>query len=150
MSPWAVHATVACVIEREGKYLLVEERDKTTGTLVFNQPAGHLDEDESLNEAALRETSEETGWRVELIGIISVALYKSPANGNTYYRTTFLAQPIERIVDAVIDPDIHAVHWLGYEEIVAISARMRSPLVLASIERHKRGICFPLDLIDIP
>lgn len=148
MSTWTPHATVACVIEHEGKYLMVEERDKTTGAMVFSQPAGHLDEDESLRVAALRETLEETGWHVELLGVLSVALYKAPSNGVTYHRTTFLAKPIGLQANAVIDPDIHAVHWMDYEEIQTVSARMRSPLVLTSIERQRQGICFPLDLIN--
>ncbi len=63
MKQWAPHITVACVIEKDGKYLMVEERDKTSGALVFNQPAGHLEEGESIADAALRETLEETGWQ---------------------------------------------------------------------------------------
>ncbi len=62
MSTWTPRVTVATVIEREGRYLLVEERDKSTGKLVYNQPAGHLEQGESLAQAALRETREETGW----------------------------------------------------------------------------------------
>lgn len=147
MASWAPHATVACVIEKDGRYLLVEERDKTSGAMVFNQPAGHLEEGESLIEGALRETQEETGWRIDPVGVLSIALYTAPANGLTYYRTTFLAEPLQRIENAQLDPDIHAVHWLDYEAILAKSARMRSPLVLDSIERHRRGICYPLDLI---
>jgi ADP-ribose pyrophosphatase YjhB (NUDIX family) len=148
MKQWAPHATVACVIEKDGKYLMVEERDKFSGEMVFNQPAGHLEEGESISDAALRETLEETGWRVELIGLLSIALHTAPNTGITYYRTTFLAKPLAPVENAILDPDIHAVHWLDYESIVARSASMRSPLALAVIERHRQGISYPLDLIQ--
>lgn len=146
MEKWQPHITVATVIVRDGKYLMVEERDKTSGKLVFNQPAGHLDPDESLAAAALRETLEETGWQVELQGVLGIALYTAPGNGVTYYRTTFLASPLHPVADARLDPDIHAVHWLDYEEILASSASMRSPLVISDIQRHRSGVFYPLDL----
>ncbi len=149
MAQWAPHVTVACVIVRDGKYLMVEERDKLSGELVFNQPAGHLEDGESVTEAALRETWEETGWRVELTGVLSVALHRAPGNNTTYFRTTFVARPLSRDESAEIDPDIHAVHWLDYEAILARSARMRSPIALAVIEQHRRGIVYPLDLIHV-
>ena len=148
MNRWSPRATVACVVaDHDGRYLLVEERDKQSGELVFNQPAGHLEEGESITGAALRETLEETGWVIELQGIIGVALYTAPNNGLTYHRTTFVAAPLRCLENAHLDPDIHAVHWLDYESILAMSAKLRSPLVLASIERHRLGICYPLDLI---
>lgn len=147
MQQWVPHITVACVIHSDGKYLMVEERDKFSGELVFNQPAGHLDDGESISDAAVRETLEETGWRVELTGVLCMALHRAPTTNITYYRTTFLATPLERVENAVIDVDIHAVHWLDYEEILARSVRMRSPIALAVIERHRQGICYPLDLI---
>lgn len=144
---WPPHITVATVVEQDGKYLLVEERDKTSGDMVFNQPAGHLEEGETITAAALRETLEETGWQVELLGLLGIALYTAPVNGITYYRNTFIARPLKAVENAVIDTDIHAIHWLEYEAILGKSARMRSPLVLAAIEQHRRGICYPLDLI---
>jgi len=147
MQQWVPHITVACVIHKDGKYLMVEERDKFSGELVFNQPAGHLDDGESISDAAVRETLEETGWRVALTGVLCMALHRAPTNNITYYRTTFLATPLERVENAVIDADIHAVHWLDYEEILDRSARMRSPVALAVIERHRQGIFYPLDLI---
>ncbi len=147
MSQWVPHVTVATVIEQGGRYLLVEERDKFSGNLVFNQPAGHLEPAETLAQAALRETLEETGWVIELVGILGVALYAAPANNITYLRTTFLGRPLREVADATLDADIHATHWLDYEAIAANSDRMRSPLVLASIEQHRRGICYPLDLV---
>ena len=88
MPDWHAHLTVACVVERDGRYLMVEERDKASGELVFNQPAGHLEPGETLAAAALRETLEETGWRIELSGVLGMALYTVPTSGVTYYRTT--------------------------------------------------------------
>ncbi len=146
MSSWHPSVTVATVVFKDDYYLLVEERDKTTGELVFNQPAGHLEPGESMEQAALRETVEETGWKVSLTGVLGMALYTAPANGITYYRTTFVADPVLPPENARIDPDIHAVHWLSYEDIVVNSVKMRSPMVLASIERHRHGLCYPLEL----
>ena len=148
MSEWKPHVTVAIVIVREGRYLLVEERDKHSGELVFNQPAGHLEQGETLAAAALRETLEETGWEVRLQGILGVALYTAPANGITYYRTTFIAEPIGPVTGAILDPDIHAVHWLDYETILANAARMRSAMVIADIERHRSGVTYPFDIMQ--
>ena len=74
MKQWRPHVTVATVIERGGNYLLVEERDKTTGVMVLNQPAGHLEAGETLAEAAIRETLEETGWTIELVGMLGLFL----------------------------------------------------------------------------
>jgi 8-oxo-dGTP pyrophosphatase MutT (NUDIX family) len=146
MSNQRPRVTVATVICHEGRYLLVEERDKTTGELVFNQPAGHLEPGESLQQGALRETLEETGWQVQLSGFLGIALYTA-ANGVTYCRNSFLARPIRALENASLDPDIVRIHWLSYEEIVARSDRMRSPLVLLTIEQQRQGVNFPLDLI---
>ena len=145
---WPPHVTVATVVESEGRFLMVEERDELAGGLVYNQPAGHLDPGERLLDAALRETREETGWEIELTGIVGVSLATAP-NGITYYRTSFAAKPLRALENAVIDPDIHAVHWMTYEEILANSARMRSPLVLPTLEQYRRGHCYPLELIYI-
>lgn len=148
MSTWKPNATVACVIEQNGRYLMVEERDKRSGRMVFNQPAGHLDQGETLQQAALRETREETGWEITLTGVLSIALYPSPDNGITYHRTTFSAEVSRELPGATLDPDIHAVHWLSFEEILALSDRLRSPLVLRSVERHRQGPAYSLDIIE--
>ena len=109
-------------------------------------PTCNIHYSESLPQAALRETLEETGWIVGLTGVLGLALYTAPTNGATYYRTTFLADPVSAEEGAELDPDITAVHWLTYEDIVQRADQLRSPLVLASIERHRRGLCFPLEL----
>ncbi|MEQ9463351.1 MAG: NUDIX hydrolase [Haliea sp.] len=150
MTDWYPHVTVATVVARDGRFLLVEERDKTSGRFVFNQPAGHLEPGESLQQAALRETLEETGWMVSLEGVLGLALYTAPSNGATYYRTTFRARALAPQDGAELDPDILAVHWLEYEAILANSARMRSPLVIAAIEQYRSGLRYPLDLIAPP
>jgi 8-oxo-dGTP pyrophosphatase MutT (NUDIX family) len=127
---------------------MVEERDELAGGLVFNQPAGHLEPGEGLLQAALRETLEETGWEVELTGLIGVSL-ATASNGITYYRTSFAARPLRPAEGAVLDPDIERIHWLSYEEIRNNSARMRSPLVLPTIEQYRKGHHYPLDFVYI-
>ena len=149
MSNWPPRVTVATVVERDGRYLIVEERDKTSGEMVFNQPAGHLEQGETLIDAAYRETLEETRWEVGLSAVLGIALYNAP-NGNTYLRHTFLATPEREQTGRELDPDITATHWMTYEELLAQSGKMRSPLVLAAIEQHRKGICYPLDLIYGP
>lgn len=142
---WQPHVTVATVIEQDDKYLLVEEQGN--GGLVINQPAGHLDPDESLLEAAVRETYEETGWRVALKGVVGIALYTSPLNGVTYHRTTFYADPVKHNPDIELDQGIERALWMTYEEMKAASARMRSHLVISAVEQYRQGHRYPLNMI---
>jgi len=139
--------TTACVVFREGRYLLVEERDKVTGRMVFNQPAGHLETGESIIEGAIRETREETGYLVSPSGFISMGLYSPPERPLTYLRVTLLAEIIDQVESATLDPDIHAIHWLNYDQIRAQSDKLRSPMVLDAVERHRSGQIHSLNLI---
>jgi ADP-ribose pyrophosphatase YjhB (NUDIX family) len=139
------HVTVATVIERDNKYLLIEE--SSNGRLVYNQPAGHLEADETLQQAALRETLEETGWEVELQGVVGMALYHSPHNGVTYHRSTFYASAINHHPEQELDEGIEGISWMSYEEMLANADNMRSPLVIKAVEQYRNGHRYPLDLI---
>jgi 8-oxo-dGTP pyrophosphatase MutT (NUDIX family) len=143
---WSPRVTVATIIERDQRYLMVYE--EADGKKVYNQPAGHLDPNESLQEAAVRETLEETGWDVKLTGLVGVNLYTSPANGLTYLRTTFIAEPLSHNANRHLDTGIIAAVWLTYEEIVARKAELRSPMTLQIIEDYRAGKRFPLEVID--
>lgn len=141
---WSAHTTVATVVENDGRFLLVEEIDgKRT---VINQPAGHLDEGESLFAAAIRETLEETAWHVTLTDFLGTYVYKAP-NDITYVRHCFIARPDRQEPDATLDSGIIAAHWLTLEQIKSGLFQARSPLVLKAIEDYLAGKKLPLDTI---
>jgi 8-oxo-dGTP pyrophosphatase MutT (NUDIX family) len=142
---WYAHVTVATVVEDNGRFLLVEEYQD--GRLVLNQPAGHLEPNESLIEAARRETLEETGWTVDVQGIVGIGLYTAPGNGVTYYRTAFHGKPLTHDPERELDQGILRAVWLPAEEIRAESARLRSHLVLQVIEHYLAGQRYPLSMI---
>jgi len=141
---WTPHATVACIVEQDDKYLLVEE--VSHGAQVFNQPAGHVDEHESILDAAVRETLEETAWKVKLTSLVGLYVYTAPQNGVCYHRYCFMAQPLEN-TGASLDKDIIAAHWLSYEDIKQRQEQLRSPLVLKCIEDARNKPAIPLDFI---
>lgn len=140
---WFPHVTVACVIPRNDEFLMVEEI--IGGKTVFNQPAGHLEEGESLQEAALRETREETAWQVCLESLIASYLWRMNAE-NSFLRFCFLAR-IEKQLPNKIDPAINATHWMSYDDIIENKDKLRSPLVLRSIEDYRAGMSQPLSTV---
>lgn len=141
---WQPDVTVATVVERDGLFLMVEER--VSGHLVFNQPAGHLEPDESIQDAALRETLEETGWDVQLTGFIGAYQWKAPESGKQYLRMAFAATPIQLNADRALDEGIVAAHWLSPDAIFELSKQHRSPLVWRVIEDYLAGQRYPLQL----
>ena len=114
---WQPHITVATIVEHEGKFLFVEEFKANQH--VFNQPAGHLEPNETLPQAALRETLEETAWEVELTGVVGIYLYTAPSNGVTYQRICFAARPVRHHADLALDSDIVRAVWLTRDELLA-------------------------------
>ncbi len=139
------HVTVATVVEDQGRFLLVEE--VADGRAVFNQPAGHLEADESLTQAALRETLEETGWDVELTAVTGIYLYTAPSNGVTYQRVCFAARPLRQRQNHLLDEGIIGPRWLTREELAAQPERWRSELVLRCIDDYLAKERYPLELI---
>lgn len=141
---WTPHATVAAIVEHDGHFLMVEERSE--GQIVFNQPAGHIEDNESILDALCRETLEETGWEVTPRHFLGMYTYKAPANGVTYYRFCFIAEPVTRRTEQ-LDDDIIAAHWLSHDALSNGTMTLRSPLVLRCVEDYRRGKRYPLDLI---
>ncbi|MFC5694608.1 NUDIX hydrolase [Pseudomonas sp. GCM10022186] len=144
---WQPHITVATVVEDQGRFLLVEE--EAGGRAVFNQPAGHLEADETLLQAALRETLEETGWEVELTAVTGIYLYTAPSNGVTYQRVCFAARPLRHHPERPLDDGIIGPRWLTRDELLAEKDRWRSHLVLRCIDDYLAGERFPLSLIRV-
>lgn len=142
---WQPDVTVACVIAREGRLLMVEER--VNGDVVLNQPAGHLEPDESLEAAAVRETLEETGWQVRLTNFIGAYQWKAPDSGRHYLRFAFAAQAIAHVPDRPLDTGIVRAVWMTPEELMAQQKRHRSPLVWRAVGDFLSGSRFPLDML---
>ncbi len=147
---WQPDVTVATVVVRDGRLLLVEER--VGGELVLNQPAGHLEPDESLEHAALRETREETGWDVRLTAFIGAYQWKAPARadgsaGRHYLRFAFSAEPEQHDPQAPLDDGIVRALWMTPEELDAARARHRSPLVWEAARDFLAGRRQPVDLL---
>lgn len=142
---WTPHATVAVIAEdNSGRFLMVEEISH--GRRVFNQPAGHVEEDEAILDAVRRETLEETGWLVEPRHFLGVYTYKSPGNGVTYYRFCYTVLPL-RQVSSQLDDGIVAAHWMSFEDIRHLGERLRSPIVLRCLEDYRKGRQYPLDVV---
>jgi 8-oxo-dGTP pyrophosphatase MutT (NUDIX family) len=142
---WAPHVTVATIVERDNRYLMVYE--EADGNKVYNQPAGHLEPNETLQAAALRETLEETGWTVKLTGVVGLNLYTAPSNGITYFRTTFIAEALSQDPTRQLDTGIIEAVWLTYEELLARKDQLRSPMTLQIIKEYRAGRRFPLEVV---
>lgn len=146
---WRPDVTVACIVRRGTRFLLVEEQVR--GELVINQPAGHLECGESLCAAALRETLEESGWTVELTGLVGIYQWTHPDNGGHFLRFTFAAEPLAHDAARPLDAGIVRALWMTREEIAGAGARLRSPMVLRGVDDYLAGRLQPLDgLVCLP
>ena len=142
---WCPHVTVASVIEDAGRFLMVEE--SIHGRLCLNQPAGHLEDGETLPEAARREALEETGWDVELEHLLCVQQWHSPVHDHHSVRFAFAGRAVREHPERSLDAGIVRAVWLSYAEIAAAPERLRSPLVLATLAAFRTGQRFPLTLL---
>ena len=146
---WRPSVTVAAIIERDGRFLIIEE--ETSGGLRLNTPAGHLDPGESLAEGCAREALEETAWHFKptaLVGVY-VARFVKQADGEdvTYLRFAFCGELGEHEPQRGLDEGIVRILWMTHEELRASAARHRSPMVLRCIEDYLAGVRIPLDRI---
>lgn len=142
--PHKFDLTVAAIAEREGRFLCVQER--VARRIVLNQPAGHLEDGETLIEAVVRETREETGRGFEPVAVTGVYLWRGPAN-RSILRVAFAGRVGEPHDGAVLDRTIIRTLWLNRDEIAARNGEHRSPLVLQCIEDYLRGVRYPLALL---
>lgn len=144
---WKPNVTVAAVIHREGRFLLVEE--ESDGHIVFNQPAGHLEESESLVDAVRREVLEETAREFYPESLIGVYLYPNRfVNNITYLRFCFAGLCSESHRERELDNGIIQTLWLTRAEIQHEDDKLRSPLVLKCIDDYLKGKHYPLDFLD--
>ena len=142
---WTPHVTVATIVEKDNQYLLVHEAPD--GHSVYNQPAGHLEDGESLIEAAARETLEETGWKITITEYLGMYRYIAP-NGITYLRHGFVAEADTFYPDQPLDEGIIEAVWMSYDDILTMESSMRSPMVKQLIEDYRSGKRYPLAVLN--
>ncbi len=140
-----VSVTVAAVIQNEGRYLLVEEQ--TEDGIRINQPAGHLEPDESIVEGAVRETLEETAYGFSPDGLVGIYRWRHPANGVTYVRFAVLRRVGSAPRRSRPRPGILRTLWLTPEQLRSSASTHRSPLVLRCVEDHLAGRRYSLDML---
>ncbi|QXP83402.1 NUDIX hydrolase [Methylococcus sp. Mc7] len=139
--------TVAAVIERHGRFLCVEERAGASPELVINQPAGHVEAAESVVEAAVRETLEETGWRLVPEAVTGIYLWRHPESGRSFLRIAITGRADAPVGEVRLDEGIERALWLSRDELLRERSRHRSPLVLHTVEDYLRGERHPLSLL---
>lgn len=142
---WKPNVTVAAVIEQDGKFLLVEEH--TSQGLKFNQPAGHLEANESLLKAVVRETLEESAYDFEPQYLIGVYRWHATASDITYLRFAYSGRILAHYAKQALDYGIVRAVWMTPDEIRASVSRHRSPLILQCVEDYLAGKKYPLELV---
>ena len=135
--PWNPEVTVAAIVERDSRFLMVEER--SSGRLVLNQPAGHLEDRETLIEAVIRETREETAWRLNPEALVGTYLWRSPESNRTFLRFAFCGSVDDHAGGQSLDTGIVRALWMSHDQLLAQPGRLRSPLVMRCLEDYLRG-----------
>lgn len=145
---WKPNVTVAALIERQGRYLLVEE--ETADGLRLNTPAGHLDPGESPADGCIRETLEETAHHFTPTALVGIYLARTRQPEDiTYLRFAFTGTLGAFEPARALDQGIVRTLWLTVDEIRASTVRHRSPLLLQGVEDHLAGRRYPLELVRV-
>lgn len=147
MNSFTPHITVATVVEDNGRFLLVHEKEHEQEQLCLNQPAGHVQAGETLPQAAFRETLEKTGWQVEITHYLGLYIYQATLGGAVYYRHCFSATPISHDRCLRLSARIEAVLWLAPDELHARRQEHSSPMVTRGLDDYLAGRRLPLDTI---
>ncbi len=142
---WKPNVTVAAIIEQDGKFLLVEEH--TSQGLRLNQPAGHLEANESLLQAVVREAREESAYEFEPQHLVGVYRWHAETSATTYLRFAYSGRILVEHIGQALDEGIVRTLWMTLEEIRASVPRHRSPLILQCVEDYLAGKRYPLELI---
>jgi len=144
-SQWKPNVTVAAVVEHDGAFLLVEEQ--TADGVRYNQPAGHLEAGESLVDAVIRETLEESAWRFTPAALVGIYQYHQANSGITYLRFAFTGELADHDASRKLDTGILRTLWMPAAEIRANRANHRSPLLMQCVDDYLAGRRYPLDLL---
>jgi len=148
MSRWRPSVTVAALIERDGRFLFVEE--EANGRRVLNQPAGHLGPGESLAQAVAREVLEETAHRFTPTGLVGIYRWRYDKEDVTFLRFAFNGR-VDGVEDGRrLDKEIIALAWLTPAELAARRTEHRSPLVQQCVDDYLAGRSFPLEVLSKP
>ncbi|MEO8018578.1 MAG: NUDIX hydrolase [Pseudomonadota bacterium] len=142
---WNPEVTVAAIVERDNRFLIVEER--SAGRLVLNQPAGHLEDRENLIDAAIRETREETAWRFRPEALVGTYLWRSPIDGRSFLRFAFCGPVDDHNPQQALDQGVVRALWMSHQQLLAQASRLRSPLVLSCLQDFLLGKRQPLDSV---
>ncbi len=137
--------TVAAIVQHEQRFLIVEERIR--GALLLNQPAGHVELGETLIDAVIREAREESAWDFRPVALVGTYLWRHPDNGRSTLRFAFCGSVANHDPTARLDRGVVRALWLTQRELNASAARMRSPLVLRSVEDFMAGHRYALDSV---
>ena len=137
--------TVAAIVERDGQFLFVEER--AGSRMVFNQPAGHVERGEQLVDAVVRETLEETAWTFHPQALVGVYVWEHPEKQRTFVRFAFCGRVGSHDPHRSLDRGIQRAIWMSRDQLLARSARLRSPMVTRCIDDYLAGHRYPLEVV---
>ncbi|MDH3977490.1 MAG: NUDIX hydrolase [Gammaproteobacteria bacterium] len=141
-----ISLTVAAIIERDNRFLVVEE--VAGGEHVINQPAGHVENGENIVAAVIRETQEETAWQFKPEAITGIYLWQHPVKKKSFLRVAFCGSCAAHAPEQSLDEGILRTHWLTRDELLTRSEQLRSPMVVRCIDDYLAGNRLPCDNIQ--